>query len=226
MIKIHFSRISSVKNIFSHIFAFSHIQWINWYHFSVKKSQLFMWLLKDIHCHVFSMAENDFPTLDVFYVLLINDLHSDLLSSNNKTFFVLCDYTLLSDGTSVCLCVFLLPSQPPQLSPSVCHCLSFIDICHLPCHASLFPPSFFHSSAASGRACLYFLWRERGPEDGWEDGRQRDGERERCSFGLVYLINYVLLPLLATLHLIFRLLQTHTRAHTHTSGPFLSHYYN
>lgn len=49
-----------------------------------------------------------------------------------------------------------------------------------------------------------FMWRRRSPEDGWEDGRQRDGERQICSLGLLYLINYVHyspLDILSLLHM-------------------------
>lgn len=87
------------------------------------------------------------------------------------------------------LYVFLTPSLLPSMSP-----ITSIDLC-------LFPPSFHPMLLYFLPLPLSFLycrwnsrfvlpWRRRGTEDGWEDGRQRDGERERCSLGLVYLINY------------------------------------
>lgn len=80
--------------------------------------------------------------------------------------------------------------------------------------------SFIPILPAEKLVCIFL----RGTEDGWEDGRQRDGERGRCSFGLVYLINYVLSLPLATLHLIFSLLQTYTHAYKWTRTHLLFRY--
>lgn len=113
------------------------------------------------------------------------------------------------------LYVFLTPSLLPSMSP-----ITSIDLC-------LFPPSFhpmllyFLPLPLSFLYCRWnsrfvLLWRRRGTEDGWEDGRQRDGERDRCSLGLVYLINYVLLLPLATLLLIFCLSCTNTSMVKHS----------
>lgn len=122
-------------------------------------------------------------------------------------------------------------SQPPLLSPSVSQCLSFIDRPHHH-HHHLQTLSFFISPLSSipptptpalcEIASLYFCCRR---DDGWQDGRQGNRVRERCSFGLVYLINYVLLLLLATLHLIFVRPKTraHTYTHTHTDKCSMFH---
>lgn len=116
------------------------------------------------------------------------------------------------------LCVFL-----PLLPASTALTLHVSPCLH---QSSLFAPSLL-SPYWQWNSWFVFPWRKRGTEDGWEDGRQRDGEKGRCSFGLVYLINYVLLLPLATLHLIFSLLlQTHTHAHTngHTLTRHLGNY--
>lgn len=101
----------------------------------------------------------------------------------------------------LCVC----PSPLPLLSFSMSH-QSSIDLCH-PMLLYLISPLFPYCRYNSW---FVFPWWMRGTEDGWEDGGQRDEERERCSFGLVHLISYVLLLPLATLHIMLSLTCRHT----------------
>lgn len=111
------------------------------------------------------------------------------------------------------MCVFLPPCLP--CSPSMSH-RTFINLCLLapslhPMLLYSLPLTLFHSHTASGITGLYFRG-GRGAER--MDGRMVDREGERCSFGLVYLISYVVLLPLATLHSIFSLSCRHTPTHT------------